>query len=242
VPSTVSFLGFAEPVASWLHLLGAVLAAWFARDLMRRGASRADRVALAVFGFATVFALSMSGVYHLLDPAGEARGVLQRLDHAAIWLLIAGTFTPVHVTMFRGPLRWGVLGFVWLCAICGIVFKTIFFAEFPEALGLGLYLGLGWLGAISGAALARHHGRRAVWPLMHGGLAYSIGGLASVIEAPILIPGVLGHHELFHLAVLGGVFMHWRLMRDLEQLRTIAVAAPQAAAPSGALAPAWPAD
>lgn len=216
---TITLLGFAEPVASWLHLFGAVIAACFIGDLCRRGATPADRRALAVFGGATVLALLLSGLYHLLAPTSAARAVLQRLDHAGIWLLIASTFTPVHVTLFRGAMRWGVLGFVWACALAGIVLKTIFFAQFSEALGLTLYIGFGWIGALSGVALARNHGWRVIGPLLVGGALYSLGGVVSVLEAPIVVPGFLGHHELFHLAVLGGLVAHWRFMHGLEPLR-----------------------
>jgi channel protein (hemolysin III family) len=221
VSSTVPLLGFAEPMASWLHLAGAALAARSIRPLCRLGADRSARVALAVFGLGAVLALVMSGAYHALALDGPARAVLHRLDHAAIWVLIAATFTPVHAILFRGLSRWGMLGFVWACACAGVVLKTIFFARFPPGLGLALYLGLGWMGALSGAMLARRHGGRAALGLLLGGLAYSLGGAASVLHAPVLMPGYVGHHELFHVAVLAGLLAHWRFMQSVVRLAAL---------------------
>ena len=225
-------LGFAEPVASWLHLLGVAVALALAPGFVRSRASTGSRAALSVFVFGAVFLLSMSGVYHLLDVGTAERAVLRRLDHAAIWVLIAGTFTPVHALMFRGFMRWGMLGFIWTCAIAGIVLKTMFFASFPEDVGLALYLGLGWLGGLSAFMLARQHGRGIVGPLLWGGVAYSVGGAVSHIGAPTIVAGYLGPHELFHVAVLVGLAAHWRF---LDTVAAHPVAAP-AVGPRDALA------
>ena len=209
--STEAIWGFCEPIASWTHLAGAMIAVAIARDLWRQGRTERDLRAFAIFVTAASVALLMSGLYHALDP-GDARAVLRRLDHAAIWLLIAGTITPVHLAAFRGVRRWLPLGIVWASALTGMVLKTVFFATFPEALGLVLYLALGWLGAISGVMIARRFGVSAIRPLWIGGLFYSVGGIVSVIETPPLIPGYLGHHELFHLAILAALFAHYRFV------------------------------
>lgn len=205
-------LGFAEPVSSWLHLFGLAVAIALAPRLVRLGADAGSRAALSVFVFGALFLLSMSGVYHLLDGGTGERAVLRRLDHAAIWVLIAGTFTPVHAMLFSGVSRWGVLAFIWAGALAGIVLKTVFFASFPESVGLALYLGFGWIGAASIFALARRHGRAFVMPLLWGGVAYSAGGVIDYLEAPTIVPGYVGAHELFHLAVLLGLLAHWRFI------------------------------
>jgi channel protein (hemolysin III family) len=215
---TVPLAGFFQPLASWLHLGGALVAVFAASHLRNTGATPATRAALAVFAGSAIFALSMSGVYHALTPTGAARGVMQRLDHAAIWILIGGTFTPVHAIMFSGVRRWGMLAFIWACAITGVVLKTVFFASVPPALGLWLYLALGWVGAVSATMLAAACGRRAVGPLLIGGVLYSVGAAASILEAPTLIPGYLGPHEIFHLAVLAALLTHWRFIASLHGL------------------------
>jgi channel protein (hemolysin III family) len=212
-----SIPGFAEPFSSLSHLIGALVFASLAFFLIRRGrGDSASIVSLSVFALSSVFLLSMSGVYHLLMPGGTARAVLMRLDHAAIFVLIAGTFTPIHVILFRDWWRWGMLAIIWTAAMAALVFKTVFFSGFPQVLGVVMYLGLGWLGAISAIALWQRFGFRFVRPLLWGALAYTIGTVVEFISEPILIPGVVGAHELFHVAVLVGLGFHWYFIDRLS--------------------------
>src|SRR4051812_43029660 len=143
--------GFSDPFSSLSHLTGALAFACLSVPLLRRGWGNAGRVlSLLVFAVACILLLTMSGVFHMLSPSSPGRYVLQRLDHAAIFLLIAGTFTPVHAILFTGPWRWGVLIAIWTIAITALTIKTVFFAALPEWAGLLMYLGFGWLGLVSG--------------------------------------------------------------------------------------------
>ncbi len=151
----------------------------------------------------------MSGVYHLLD-VGNARDILQRLDHAAIFILIAGSFTSIHGILFTGIKRWGILLLVWSIAIGGIILKSIFFTAVPEWLSLSLYLGMGWVGLASAIMLYKQYGLSYVTPLVLSGVAYTIGAVLEFLHTPILVTGIIGPHELFHIAVVIGVFLHWR--------------------------------
>lgn len=174
-----------------------------------------ERLGLGVFVFGAAAMFSLSGTYHLLDPAGPARAVLQRLDHAAIWVMIAGSFSAVHAVAFRGVWRWGFLALVWAIAITGLVLKTVFFTALPDAAGLGLYLFLGWMGI----ATIVQTWRKARWTvarlLLLSGIAYSAGAIYDFALGPTWVPGVLGAHEVFHLAVIVGVALHWRFVRAL---------------------------
>ena len=205
--------GFADPFSSLSHLLGAGVFACLTPFLLWRGRGNAGRLFfLGVFAFATVLLLSMSGVYHLLSTGGVARAVLKRLDHGAIFILIAGTFTPVHGILFRGAWRWGPLLFIWLGAAAGVTLKTIFFDDVAEWLGLTFYLSLGWVGVISGLECWRRYGLAFIKPLIWGGLAYTVGGVLEFLRWPVLIPGVVGSHELFHVGVLAGIAFHWKFV------------------------------
>jgi channel protein (hemolysin III family) len=205
-----SIPGFADPFSSISHLSGAFLFLVLSVFLVRRGWGNAARVAsLVVFSVGSVLLLSISGVYHLLDPRGTPRHVLQELDHACIFILIACSFTPPHVILFRGFGRWGMLLLVWGFAAAAITTKLLYFNSMPQAVGLGLYLGMGWLGLISGTALWRRYGFHFVEPLLWGGVAYSIGAVLDFLAWPVLIPGVVQWHELFHVAVLIGLGFHW---------------------------------
>jgi len=91
----------------------------------------------------------------------------------------------------------------------------VYFANMPEGLGLMRYLGLGWLGVISTVAIARRFGLRFILPLVWGALAYTIGAVADYWRWPELVPGVVGSHEIFHLAVLAGISFHWAFIRRI---------------------------
>lgn len=210
---TCSIPGFAEPVSSLSHLLGSGIFAVLGYLLLRRGRGNISRLlALGIFVFTCVFLLSMSGVYHLLTPGGVGRQVLQRLDHAAIFALIAGSFTPVHWILFTGWGRWGVLLLIWGLASTAIALKVVFFDSIPEWLGLTLYLGLGWIGLASGITLWRRYGFGLIKPLVYSGLSYTAGGLLEFLRMPVLIPGVAGSHELLHFGVLAGIGFHFRFL------------------------------
>lgn len=204
--------GIGDPFSSLTHLAGAAVFALLGVRLVRDGHGALRRGSLAVFAASGVAMLSVSGTYHLLQP-GTARDLMQRLDHAAVFLLIAGSFTPVHVHLFRGLWRWGMLAGIWTLALAGVSMKMLYFSEIPEWLGLLFYLGLGWLGLASWTMLLRRHGFRAVSLALWGALAYTAGALADFLRWPELAPPVIGAHELFHVAVLAGISCHWKFIR-----------------------------
>lgn len=211
-----SIAGISDPVSALTHLAGAAAFAILGVFLVRRGRGDRHRVAaLLVFVFACVLLLSLSGVYHALRHDSVARDVLMRLDHAAIFLLIAGSFTPVHVILLHDGWRRHLLPLIWAAAIAGLALKSLYFDTLPDALGLSMYLGLGWLGVISTVTLARRFGLRFILPLVWGGLAYTVGALADHARWPVLAPGFFGPHELFHLAVLAGIAFHWAFIRRI---------------------------
>ena len=212
----LSIPGFSDPVSSLTHLTAAVVFAILGPFLVARGSGGALRaISLAVFAFSCVLLLSLSGVYHLLTPETAARGVLLRLDHAAIFVLIAGSFTPVHAILLRDRWHWHLLAWIWGAAIVGLTLKTVYFDAVPLWLGLMMYLGLGWLGLISTIALARRFGVRFVLPLVWGALAYTFGAVAEFLGWPVLVAGVVGPHEIFHLAVVAGISFHWAFIRGI---------------------------
>lgn len=230
MPPLYQLPGFHEPFNALSHLLGAVIFLALGLLLLWRGRGNRARLAfLGIYAGSCVFLFSMSGVYHMMAPSGLASQVMVRLDHAAIFVLIAGTFTPVHGLLFRGWLRWGLLLFIWTVAITAITLKTVFFDRFSDGLGLTFYLALGWFGAVSGVLLARRHGFTFIKPLVWGGVAYSIGGVMEALHWPVLIPGVVHQHEVFHVAVLVGAVFHWWFIWQF--------AAGQARAPQRAAAP-----
>ena len=220
--SRISALGFADPVSSWTHLIAAAVAlALGIRLAIRFRGPVLHKIGLITFVFGSVFMLSMSGVYHILDHGGSGRYVLQHLDHAAIWVMIACTFTPIHLMLFNGWRRWGILAVIWAAAINGVVLKSVFFDDFAEWFSLSLYLGMGWAGVVSGVMIARLQGLGFIRLLAYGGIAYSIGAIVEFLPLPDIIPGVVGGHELFHFAIIIGVVCHWRFIDQVIQISTV---------------------
>ena len=214
--NTISIPGFSEPFSSISHLLGALIFFVYGIKLIYMARCHFGwAVAVGVFVLSGVFLLSMSGVFHLLELQGVNRAVLQRLDHAGIFALIAGTFTPVHSILFTGFWRWGFLITIWSLAIAGIILKSIFFNDLAEWVGLVAYLGLGWLGILSAYLTHRLHGFTIIKPLVYGALAYTAGASLEFLRLPVVISGIIGPHELFHIAVLAGIAWHWIFIRDL---------------------------
>lgn len=208
-----AFAGFADPISSWSHLLTAVMGAVGAVMLFRRGRGNGLRLtALGIFSFCIMFLFSMSGVYHLLDRQGLARPVMQRLDVAAIWTMIAGTFTPIHVILFRGLWRWGMLLLIWVIAITGLVLHVVLFNSFPHELALSLFVAMGWLGAFSMLHYISKFRDRSILLLLGGGVAYTVGAFIEYLNTAVWIDGVIGAHEIFHFFVVAGAFLHWRFI------------------------------
>jgi channel protein (hemolysin III family) len=206
-------------VSSIIHFLGALFFTYLAYYLIRRGKGSSIRlISLAVFASSCVLLLLIRAVYHLLETSGTAHTVFQRLDHAAIFLVIAGTFTPIHCILFTGFLRWGFLIIVWVLAISGLVVKMIYFTRIPEWLGLSFYLGLGWMGLLMGYKLWQRYGFAFIRPLVTGGLCYTVGAVIEYQHKLILLTGILGPHEILHIAVLGGIgFQWWFIIKTMDR-------------------------
>ena len=133
----------------------------------------------------------MSGIYHMTVRGGAAHELMGQLDHAAIYLLIAGTFTPCYGLLYRGRLRWALLSSTWIAAILGILFTTVLANNVPDGLRLGLYQVLGWSGIIAALDVSRRYGFAFVWPVLAGGAMTSLAALTQHFGWPVLIPGVI---------------------------------------------------
>ncbi len=184
--------------------------------LLRRGWGDRKRTAmLAIYAVACVFQFSMSGIYHMTVRGGAAHELMGQLDHAAIYLLIAGTFTPCYGLLYRGRLRWALLSSTWIAAILGILFTTVLANNVPDGLRLGLYQVLGWSGIIAAFDVSRRYGFAFVWPVLAGGAMTSLAAMTQHFGWPVLIPGVIHAHETFHVVMLVGTVFQWTFIWQL---------------------------
>lgn len=155
----------------------------------------------------------------MFEPGYVTRAVMIRLDVAAIFLLIAGTFTPVHALLFRGWKRWAILIPLWVIAITGITLRSIFFDSLPLVWGTAIFLLMGWIGLYSTLLLYKEYGRSTALPLIIGGICYTIGAVGDLANWPIIIPMVWGPHATFHLFVIAGLSFHWYLISQIAEGR-----------------------
>lgn len=213
IPGCISLLS-----CSGSHFVGAIVFTVLSFYVIRhKSADLGCKVAVGVFGFTCVLLLAASTVYHFLPLGGAGHDLMRRIDHAAIFALIAGSFTPVQWILFKGLWRWGILLLVWVLGLIGIMLEIIFFESIPESVELAFYLALGWIGLVPAIALWHRFGFLFIKPFFYGGLAYTLGGLVSPSGLSLMIPGVIGPHELLHLAVLVGLSYHWQFVfRSLE--------------------------
>jgi channel protein (hemolysin III family) len=212
---STALFGIDDPLAAALHLLGALFFGWQALRLVRRaGEARRRGAALAVFAASAVGLLALSATYHALPADHAWKPFFQRADHAAIFLLIAGTLTSFHAIGFFGRGRWWMLGLVWAVALGALFVKVALWSRVGDGLGLVLYVGLSAVGLSSIAFLPRKLAWRAYLPMAVGALVYVGGALIDHFARGWLWPSVFGSHELFHVAVLAALLVHWRFFHD----------------------------
>lgn len=215
-----SLPGFNQPMACMSHLVGALV--FFVLGILMIRSAWSDRKRFwccGIFAFAVVLLLSLSGVFHMFRPKTTPREVMVRLDVAAIFVLIAASFTPVHGVLYRGWNRWGILIPLWLFTVTAITLRTIFFSSLPYIWGNGIFLLMGWIGLYSTVLTYRDYGKRIAVPVIAGGICYTIGVVGDSFQWPTIIPRVWGSHETFHWLVLAGISWHWYLMSQIAEGR-----------------------
>ena len=160
-----------------------------------------ERASVAVFAAAVAAMFGVSALYHRITWRPAARRRMRRLDHAAIYLLIAGTYTPFGLLALSGAWRWTVLPVVWGGSLAAIVLKVAW-VDAPKWLAAAIALALGWVGVVALPELWDHAGSHGVVLLAAGGLLYTIGAVVYTSRRPDPVPHVFGYHELFHALVI----------------------------------------
>ena len=202
-----------EPVSSLTHLLGAVVFALGTVLLVCKGiltdAGAAALLSAGVFGLSLVGLYSASALYHFARLGERGVFLLRKLDHSMIYVLIAGSYTPVLLCCFPRPKAFWLTGLIWAIAAVGILAKLLWFNA-PRLLYTGFYIAMGWFILLDLPSLAGME-PAAILLLALGGICYTAGGIIYAIKRPNLSP-LLGHHELFHLFVLAGSHCHYLMV------------------------------
>jgi hemolysin III len=198
-----------EPVNSLTHWVGALLALIGLIALLVVGWSTPAKIAsLAIYGASLIFLFSASATYHMVQVKEKALETFRKVDHAAIYVLIAGTYTPFCVNAFEGFWSWGMLTLIWSLALVGIVVK-VFYIRAPRWLNAGIYIIMGWL---SVAAVGQMIAHLPIWVLVWlitGGVIYTLGAIVYITKIFNFKPGVFGFHEVWHIFVLLAAAAHY---------------------------------
>jgi len=201
-----------EPVNGLTHLFAAILALLGLVGLLILGHDSLVKViALLIYGFSLVLMFSSSAAYHLVKARPRIMQLLRKLDHTAIYALIAGTYTPICLHFFSGFWAWGVLVIIWGLALAGIVVK-LFVIKAPRWLTAGIYLVMGWLSLMAIRQILLFMPVGALVCLLLGGLFFTVGAVVYILKKPDFFPGIFGFHEIWHIFVIFGCLSHFILI------------------------------
>ncbi len=214
-PTAAAFAESALPprplLRGWFHLCAAFLAAAGVVALLLLAHRPSAYVGSAIFGASLILLYGTSASYHRIMWGRVRRNIVKRLDHAMIFVLIAGTYTPFCLRLPSRP--WGIsmLSVVWGIAGAGILLKLAW-PNAPRWLSVACYVGLGWMSLIAAPALVHWLPPAALALLPLGGAIYTVGGVVYALARPDPWPRVFGYHEIFHLMTILGSAVHYSLV------------------------------
>jgi len=198
-----------EPFNGLTHLFAAIGAVIGSGILIYVGWSDLVKtITLSVYGISIILLFSASAAYHLVNAGPKLMANLRKLDHAAIYLLIAGTYTPICAIMFKGFWRWGVLAVAWTLAVIGII-VSMFMMNAPRWITAGVYVVMGWLCLLAIGEMLRVLPVGALLGLGGGGVIYTLGAVVYATKTPDFFPGKFGFHEMWHIFVILGALAHF---------------------------------
>jgi hemolysin III len=208
-PESVALAQFVKPkLRGWLHLCTAPLALAGGIVLIALADGGRARAASAVFAFSAVMLFGTSALYHRRNWGNRGEAILRRLDHANIFLIIAGTYTPFTVLLLHGAAERALLWMVWVGALVGMAFR-VFWMQAPRWIYTPCYVALGWA-AVFFLPDFLHSGGVAVLVMMVvGGVLYSIGAVVYGTKRPDFSPKWFGFHEVFHSLTVAAFALHF---------------------------------
>lgn len=198
-----------EPVNGLTHFFAAIVAAIGLIVLIILGwNSLVKEISLSIYGASLILLFAASATYHMVKAGPKIIAILRKLDHAAIFLLIAGTYTPFAAVAFTGFWKWGLLAIIWSLAVIGIVVK-MFIMNAPRWLTAGVYIMMGWLSIAAVGEMLRVLPVGALAWLVIGGVIYTVGAIIYITKTLDFFPGKFGFHEVWHIFVILGALAHF---------------------------------
>ena len=201
-----------DPISALTHFIGFLAVIPVFICLLDLADTKLQQISFIVFGFSLLLLYGASTIYHTLRLSAEKTALLRRIDHMMIFVLIAGTYTPVCLVPLAG--KWGtiLLSAIWAIAIAGM-FMKIFWMGAPRWLSTMIYVVMGWLSITAFVPLLKAVGWGGFGMLLGGGIAYTVGALIYALKKPNLaILKSFGFHEIFHVFVMIGSAFHIAFM------------------------------
>jgi len=200
-----------EPISSILHLIAAILSIFSFIVMIviaSKSASAIHVISFAIFGVSMTLLYSASTIYHFLKRGTKSKEVFLRIDHSMIYVLIAGTYTPICLILLKGWLGWTLLGIVWLMTILGTIIKSVWSNKYDKISTI-MYVVMGWIIILAFDQLNIMLPAKGLFWLVFGGISYTLGAVFYSFEHYLPRPKWFGIHEVFHLLVMLGSFSHF---------------------------------
>jgi len=213
---TVKKVRAKDPGSAISHFIGTLMAVFATTPLLIKAAQKPNFVhifSLGVFILSMILLYVASTIYHTLDISAKVNRRLRKLDHMMIYVLIAGTYTPICLIALGGRPGIALLAFIWGLAVAGII-VTGFWINCPKWFSSVIYIAMGWTCVLAFTQLINSLPMAAFAWLLAGGIIYTVGGVIYALKLPIFNGRhkYFGSHEIFHLFVLGGSLCHFILM------------------------------
>ena len=205
-----------DPGSAITHFIGMLMAIFAAVPLLIRAAHEPGQIyviSLAVYAASLILLYAASTTYHTFDLSEKINTLLKKIDHMMIFILIAGSYTPICLLVLKGRTGITLLSLVWGIAIAGILIKA-FWVFCPKWVSSILYIGMGWVCVLAFTQILNSMSAAAFGWLLAGGIIYTIGGVIYALKLPIFNSRHknFGSHEIFHLFVMGGSACHFVVM------------------------------
>jgi hemolysin III len=196
----------------WIHAVMTPVVVVAAIVLFGMADTAAARVSVVIFSASAIMLFGTSAVYHRGTWGETAVAILRRMDHSNIFLIIAGTYTPLAVLLLSSSQAKVLLVIVWTGALVGLLAR-VFWLSAPRWLYVPIYVGLGWVAVGYLQQFWNQGSPTIVWLVLGGGVAYSVGAVVYGMKRPNPVPGVFGFHEIFHSLTVVGFVCHYIAVR-----------------------------
>lgn len=205
-----------DPGSAITHFIGMVLAIIATTPLLLKAAHEPDQthfISMLIFILSMIGLYAASTIYHTLDISPKVNQMLRKLDHMMIFILIAGTYTPICMIVLGDGTGWMMLGLVWGIAAVGILINA-FWITCPKWFSSVIYIAMGWVCVLAITKILHSMPPGGFAWLLAGGIIYTIGGIIYALKLPMFDSKhkYFGSHEIFHLFVMGGSLCHYVLM------------------------------